>query len=245
MISSKLLRFCGLKRFSYQATKIFQASDVVCFDVDSTILKSETLDEFLNWKHPHMGEEIKQDCEKAMGGQITFQESITSRLSQLEFSKDDISSFQPSSMFEFTDGAFELVSALKKAGKDIFLISGGFKELIGHLPAELGLNESNLLCNEMIFDNGNGYCSGLDESQFTSKTNGKYHAVKMIRDTTDKPNHNIVMVGDGITDWEAKGFGPNGANEFICFTGIVARPPVVEKADAICDSFTEVLSLWN
>lgn len=47
------------------------------------------------------------------------------------------------------------------------------------------------------------------------------------------------MVGDGATDLEAR--RPGGADMFICYGGVVARPTVVAGADWFVLSFTDLI----
>ena len=51
----------------------------------------------------------------------------------------------------------------------------------------------------------------------------------------------VVMVGDGATDLEARGEG--AADAFICFTGVVNRTNVAERADLAVSSMQDLIDL--
>ena len=58
--------------------KIWREADAVCFDVDSTLVTIEGLDALA--EYCGVGEEVRQWTKRAMGGSVTFQESLKARL---------------------------------------------------------------------------------------------------------------------------------------------------------------------
>jgi phosphoserine phosphatase len=71
-----------------------------------------------------------------------------------------------------TPGIRELVELLKQKNKSIYIISGGFRQLIEPLVESIGISNKNIYCNELEFNN-NGEYMGFDEDQYTCRSNGK------------------------------------------------------------------------
>lgn len=124
------------------------------FDFDSTLMDGETID-FLAGEL-NLGDEVAKITQEAMSGRLDFFESLTTRvalLKGLEYKKVlDICDNLP-----LMNGAFELVSELKKMGYKVVCFSGGFR--VGTTPArfKLGLDAdfSNILHEK------NGVLTGL------------------------------------------------------------------------------------
>ena len=107
--------------------------------------------------------------------------------------------------FPIMPGMRELVVKLLTSGKQVFLVSGGFRRIYA---------------NNIMFDEEGKY-AGFDGTEPTSRSGGKAEAVKGIK--ASNGFQTVAMVGDGMTDLEARVEG--GADAFICFTGVVRREP--------------------
>jgi len=60
---------------------------------------------------------------------VLFQDALTDRLSIIQPSKHDISTFLEKHPFKFTPGLVELIELLHKKGKIVYLVSGGFRQV--------------------------------------------------------------------------------------------------------------------
>ncbi|KPJ08600.1 Phosphoserine phosphatase [Papilio machaon] len=58
--------------------ELFRTADCVCFDVDSTVIRDEGIDELARFCGK--GDEVKRLTAEAMGGSMTFQEALKKRL---------------------------------------------------------------------------------------------------------------------------------------------------------------------
>jgi phosphoserine phosphatase len=63
---------------SAEVQTILRKADAVCFDVDSTVIQEEGIDELA--KFCNKGSEVSSLTAKAMTGSMTFQESLKLRL---------------------------------------------------------------------------------------------------------------------------------------------------------------------
>ncbi len=114
----------------------------------------------------------------------------------------------------------------------IVILSGGFREVIAPVAAELGVAPGRVLANDFIYD-AESRVTGVEPSPLLADR-GKALALDALNLTGP-----VVMVGDGWTDAEVKLAGR--ADRFYAFTEIVRRPRVVETADAEAASLDEVL----
>lgn len=82
-----------------EAAQIIKASNVVCFDVDSTVIREEGIDELARFCNK--GEEVARLTKAAMGGSMTFQEALRLRLNIIRPTQQQIRDFlkaQPSTL---------------------------------------------------------------------------------------------------------------------------------------------------
>jgi len=199
-------------------------SQAVCFDVDSTFCQDESIDEIA--KFLGVGEEVAALTSRAMGGSMDFKSALEGRLSIMAPAKKDIDNFLVKSPHLITPGIPELVKLLQAQNKLVFLVSGGFRQVIHPLAIQLGIPLENVFANLLLFKDDGSY-AGFDESEFTCRSGGKPAAVRHIKKTFMLDS--VVMVGDGATDLEARIEG--AADLFIGYGGVVERRNVAEKAD--------------
>lgn len=120
----------------------------------------------------------------------------------------------------------ELVAKLQSRGTAVFLISGGFRQIINPIATTLNIPHGNVYANTLLFKDDGSY-AGFDETEFTSRSGGKARAVQAIIDLHQFTD--LVMIGDGATDLEAKTAGP--AALFIGYGGVAFRPKIADAAD--------------
>jgi D-3-phosphoglycerate dehydrogenase / 2-oxoglutarate reductase len=208
-------------------------------DFDSTFIKSEGLDvlaEISLSEHPRKNQivsQIKDLTELGMEGKISFEESLNKRILLLETNRDNIE--KVASLLK------KRVSASIQRNKeffdthrnDIYIISGGFKELILPVVKSFGIPSEHVFANTFTYDE-QGRVIGVDKTNVMSKDQGKVNVVKSL-----KLSHELYIIGDGYTDYELKKLGL--ANKFIAFTENVIRDNVVKKADEVASTFDEFL----
>ncbi|KNC77935.1 phosphoserine phosphatase SerB [Sphaeroforma arctica JP610] len=148
---------------------LMQAADAVCFDVDSTVVQHEGIDELA--AVCGVGEAVAAWTKKAMEGNTLFQDSLKARLFLIQPSKKDIAKcLEPG--LGLTTGVKELIQKMKDSGKDVYLVSGGFRQMIYPVGAEVGIPEDHVYANNILFDDKGDY-AGFDDTEPTSRTGGK------------------------------------------------------------------------
>jgi phosphoserine phosphatase len=114
-----------------------RAKRLVAFDMDSTLIQSEIIDEFARKLGRY--DEVAQITQLAMQGKVPFTEALSKRVACLQgLTQEQIEAvFQET---QLTPGAEDLIRVLKKLGYKIALISGGFSCIADRLKTRLGID---------------------------------------------------------------------------------------------------------
>ncbi|XP_013145314.1 PREDICTED: phosphoserine phosphatase isoform X3 [Papilio polytes] len=213
--------------------ELFRTADCVCFDVDSTVIRDEGIDELARFCGK--GDEVKRLTAEAMGGSMTFQEALKKRLDIIRPTASQIRQFIATFPINLTPGITQLVKALQDRGVTVYLVSGGFRCLIDPVAEILNIPVSNVYANRLKFF-FNGEYAGFDENEPTSRSGGKGLVIRRLKE--QHSYQRLVMIGDGATDAEAS----PPADGFIGFGGNVIRDEVRKKAAWYVTDFQELLT---
>lgn len=96
---------------------------LICFDMDSTLIKTEVIDELAD--RAGVGEEVRAITESAMRGEIDFQESFKRRVALLKGLDVGVMKEIAESL-PITEGVERLMKVLKRSGYKTAILSGGF-----------------------------------------------------------------------------------------------------------------------
>ncbi|XP_044756576.1 phosphoserine phosphatase [Coccinella septempunctata] len=212
--------------------EVLRKADAVCFDVDSTVIKEEGIDELA--KFCGKGKEIAELTNKAMGGSMTFQESLNLRMNILQPSVTKIKEFLNRNPANLSPGIKEVVDTLRRRNVEVYLVTGGFRCIVSPIARQLDIPETNIYSNRMKFYFDGEY-AGFDENQPTSRSGGKAEVVRILKEKFGYKN--LVMIGDGATDLEAC----PPADAFIGYGGNVVREGVKRNAKWFVEDFQEVI----
>eukprot|EP01101_Sappina_pedata_P002684 TRINITY_DN128_c0_g2_i2.p2 TRINITY_DN128_c0_g2~~TRINITY_DN128_c0_g2_i2.p2 ORF type:complete len:192 (+),score=63.36 TRINITY_DN128_c0_g2_i2:424-999(+) len=170
-----------------------------------------------------------------MGGHMSFRESFGKRLDLIRPTRAMISTFlrDPDAHIQLSPNSHKLISALQQAGVDIYLISGGLRIIVEKIADLVQIPHDRVFSNTLFF-NDRGEYVGFDEEFPTANTNGKGLIIEGLRRTYGYKQ--VVMVGDGITDLEAKPY----ADLFIGYGGNVQRDRVKAEADWFITDFQQL-----
>ncbi|KAJ8275489.1 hypothetical protein COCON_G00072410 [Conger conger] len=215
-----------------ETKELFRRAEAVCFDVDSTVIKEEGIDELA--KFCGVGDAVTEMTRKAMGGSMTFQTALRERLAIIRCSREQVNKLITDHPPQLTPGIKELVRNLQQRNVKVFLISGGFRCIVEHVASQLGIPLHHVYANRLKFY-FNGEYAGFDETQPTAESGGKGRVISLLKELYSLEN--VVMIGDGATDLEAC----PPASAFIGFGGNVTRPQVKERSSWYVTSFGELL----
>ena len=124
--------------FSFQKDTMYRRMRrLICFDMDSTLIKTEVIDELA--KRAGVGEQVQEITARAMRGEIDFRESFKERVALLkgldESVMKDIAEHLP-----ITEGVERLMYVLKRYGYKIAILSGGFTYFGNYLKERFGID---------------------------------------------------------------------------------------------------------
>ena len=188
---------------------------LVAFDMDSTLIESEVIDELA--REAGVGEQVSEITEKVMRGELDFNESFRRRVALLE-GLDDAALERVRSRLKLTEGAEKLIATLKALGYRTAILSGGFTWFGRYLQERLGIDHVH--ANELEIENGK--VTGRVAGQIV---NGQRKA-ELLREIARKEGislEQVIAVGDGANDLPMLGIAGLG----IAFR---AKPMVKENA---------------
>ena len=248
IVCISFLFICGyFLLLKYKNHKSLESKDIsVIFDFDSTIVKNETLNDILSTAlngNQEKIDAIQKITNDAMNGLLTPQQSMNKRLQFATISKKIVDEITKKTCQSITEGMAELIKKLQKNNVKIYIVSGGFNEIILPVAKILGIKEDNVFANDFIYEGD--VISGVKSNVLLEKQ-GKVKLINKLK-SEGKIKGKTIMIGDGFTDFEV---GLNGAtDDFIAFTGIVARENVMQEAKnnnfLIAKNADELLKILN
>lgn len=168
------------------------ARRLVVFDMDSTLIQGEAIDELANVAG--IGEQVARITEAGMQGKLDFKESLTQRVALLKGLEENVLSLVAQNLV-MTEGAERVVGKLKQLGYKIGIISGGFEYFGKYLQKKLGL--------DYVFTNRLEIVDG----KLTGKIQGeiidgpkKAEILRTIAQVENISLKQAVAVGDGAND---------------------------------------------
>jgi len=159
---------------SQGAIETLRNADAVCFDVDSTVILDEGIDELADFCGA--GKAVAEWTAKAMTGTVPFEEALAARLSLIKPSLSQVEECLEKRPPRISPGMADLVKKLKSNNIDVFLVSGGFRQMIKPVAFELGIPPENITANQLLFGTLGEY-TGFDPTEPTSRSGGKAKAV--------------------------------------------------------------------
>ncbi|MQL78920.1 hypothetical protein Taro_011343 [Colocasia esculenta] len=113
---------------SEEVLEIWCNADAVCFDVDSTVCLDEGIDELADFCGA--GKAVAEWTARAMTGSVPFEEALAARLSLFNPSLSQLHNFLEKRPPRISPGIDELIEKLRLKQTDVYLISGGFHQMI-------------------------------------------------------------------------------------------------------------------
>jgi phosphoserine phosphatase len=133
-----------------QAEGLFRrAKRLVVFDLDSTLVRGETIDA-LGRQHG-VGDRIEEVTRRAMNGEIDFAAALRQRVALLA-GLPERALHQAAEAAELMPGALALVAALRQLGYRTAIVSGGFSTVAEKLRQRLGIDWA--FANELEIEAG-------------------------------------------------------------------------------------------
>lgn len=214
-----------------KAPALFRTAQAICFDVDSTVIQDEGIDVLAAFAG--VGEQVASVTRTAMGGNVPFEVALENRLNLIRPSRAMVADCMKKHPPRLTPGCAELLRRLQARGVHVYLVSGGFHQMIDPIAKLVGIPHERVIANLLQF-NADGSFRDFDHSQPTSASGGKATALQALK--TRFGYSPLIMVGDGATDLEAR----PPADCFIGFGGVAVREKVQAGADWFVTDFAEL-----
>jgi len=123
---------------AFQQDNIFRRNRrLVVFDMDSTLIDAEVIDELA--KAAGVGEQVAAITDRAMRGELDFQASFRERVALLKGLPESTLA-QIAETLRLTEGAETLISQLRRLGYKTAILSGGFTYFAERLQKRLGID---------------------------------------------------------------------------------------------------------
>ncbi|HTF85256.1 phosphoserine phosphatase SerB [Cellvibrio sp. ARAG 10.3] len=165
---------------------------LVCFDMDSTLIEAEVIDELAI--AAGVGEQVIAITEAAMRGELDFKQSFARRLALLKGLDESVLEGIAANL-RLTEGAEKLISSLKKLGYKTAILSGGFNYFGRYLQQRLGIDY--VYANEL--DIVDGKVTG-DVVGTVVDGQRKAELLAMLAQKEGIALEQVIAVGDGAND---------------------------------------------
>ena len=165
---------------------------LVCFDMDSTLIEAEVIDELA--KAAGVGEHVSAITEAAMRGELDFKQSFARRMALLKGLDESVLA-GIADQLRLTEGAEKLISSLKKLGYKTAILSGGFNYFGRYLQNKLGIDY--VYANELDIVDGKvtGEVKGI-----VVDGQRKAELLAMLAKQEGIALEQVIAVGDGAND---------------------------------------------
>lgn len=173
--------------------KAFQkVQGLMVMDVDSTLIMEEAID--ILGDLAGVGSQVADITERAMQGQLDFEEALKERVALLEGLPETVFDLVMTKI-HLTKGAKELVDELHARGYKVGLVSGGFHENVDPLAKELGIDY--VKANRLEVKDGK--LTGKTEGEIVTKTT-KVAMLQAWAKENDLDLSQTIAMGDGAND---------------------------------------------
>lgn len=169
-----------------------RAKRLVVLDMDSTLIQMEVIDELA--RLAGVGEAVVAITERAMNGELDFQQALRQRVGLLKGLSCDALE-QVYHDLPFTPGAKTLIRILRRLGFKTAVISGGFDFFTDRLKGELGLDYAYANALEIVDGKVTGRVAGaiVDGQR-------KADLLAEIAEREGITLSQVIAIGDGAND---------------------------------------------
>lgn len=191
--------------------------ELVCFDVDSTLVSIEGIDVLANGDP-----EVSRLTSAAMNGEIAIDAVYGRRLERIRPTRAAVEALGRRYIESLVPGAADVIAALRAAHVDVHLVTAGLRPAILPLAAYLGLEPRAVHAVDLRFA-PDGSWLDFDRRSPLARPGGKELVVLNLR---ARSHGKAAFIGDGVSDLETK----DAVDLFIGFGGVAEREVVAREA---------------
>ncbi len=193
--------------------------DVVCFDVDSTLVTCEGIDWLAERKG--VGEDVKNLTNQAMNGEVPMESVFSKKLDIIRPSRKELQRVGEYYCSQLTQGVEDVIGVLKQLNLDVWLITGSFSDALYPLADTLKIPREQIKANQVYYDSFGDY-QGIDLGCPLATSTGKATYAQVIG-----RSKRVAFIGDSVTDLATKPV----VKTFVGFGGVVTRQKVKDEAE--------------
>jgi D-3-phosphoglycerate dehydrogenase / 2-oxoglutarate reductase len=207
------------------------------FDFDSTLVQVEGADELFAETLANAPDRdgrlarFREITDQGMAGEIPYEQSLRLRVGLLRASRADVARVGEALVDELTPSVHRNRDWIVRNRSRIWIVSGGFHELIAPVATELGIAPARILAHRFRWS-AEGFTVGVDPGTALAR-GGKPAAVREAGIPAP-----IWVIGDGATDLELREVGL--ATHFFAFVENRRRSAVVEAADGVLERLEDL-----
>ncbi len=215
---------------------------IIIIDFDSTFVSLEGLDELAAEALAHVPDRqerlaaIQHITNEGMSGRIDFQTSLQRRFIQLHPTAEHVDTVAKKLVAAINPSFARSKKTIQQEANRVWVVSGGFRELIEPVTDAFGIDRSHVLANTFVWDKERKNVVDYDHTNVLAGNDGKVAAVRSLHLNDDY----VIVVGDGMTDYAVYAAGL--ADTCIAFTETVQRPELLAKADYSSDDIQFALN---
>lgn len=225
--------------------------DFVFFDCDSTLSTIEGIDELARLKGKF--DEVKEMTDAAMDGEVYLHSVYDRRLEMLAPTHQEVAGIDTLYRQTVVPHSADVIGALRAAGKEVFIVSGGLLAAVRPFGRWLGVPHDHIRAVNLEYDQLSGEWWDYLQDQWDQRDDVEYKDSEdtplvqsegkfdVVTDMLGDRRGRSMLIGDGVSDLAAR----SAVDLFVGFTGVVARPHVVNESDVLItgDSLSPVLAL--
>lgn len=224
---------------------------LIFFDCDSTLSHIEGIDELARQKGKLV--EVKKMTDAAMEGEVHLQSIYDARLELLRPTRAEIRQLEYRYRQTVVPDAVEVMKALRWAGRELFIVSGGLAGAVQPFGQWLGLPAQNIRAVEVRYNALSGEWWDYQRDRWGARPDVEYmdpdqtplietHGkINVIRELRRSHSGRAMLVGDGVSDLVAR----PAVDLMVGFGGVVRRERVAAAADVFiqANSLAPILPL--
>ncbi|KKQ27572.1 MAG: Phosphoserine phosphatase [Candidatus Magasanikbacteria bacterium GW2011_GWC2_37_14] len=193
--------------------------DKIYFDFDSTLIKAESLD--LLGIRRGVGKNVSAMTKRSMNGEVAFSDIFLEKMQLISPTKNDLDVVAQECVGLLVAGVLETMKLLRALDKQVYILSANFYPMILPVAKKLGLDENNIIANEIFFDGDENFLN-FNTSSLLAQDYGKARVLQQEKQKGGR----LALVGDSVADLEAA----SEVDVFVGFGGVVQREKVFKES---------------
>jgi D-3-phosphoglycerate dehydrogenase / 2-oxoglutarate reductase len=213
------------------------------FDFDSTFVQCETLDVLAQLLidggrvDSAVLKQIASVTDQAMSGELDFHDALIKRLACLPLTKRDMGSAIKRLSAQIAPSIEKNKAWFLSNKANIYIVSGGFKEIIIPVVAAYGILPEHIFANDFVYD-AFGKMQTACSNNPLAHSAGKATVISRFKKQSAEP---FILIGDGYNDYQVKEKGC--VDQFYAYVENVKRESVMNLADKVVCDCDELINL--